>query len=75
MKNVTISLDDEVARWVRIFAARQEKSVSRLVGDFLSEQMRRDETYVVSMRDYLAVTPSELRREEGYPSRAELHER
>lgn len=33
MKNVTITLDDEVARWARIRAAEQNTSVSRLVGD------------------------------------------
>lgn len=37
MRNVTITLDEEVARWVRIEAAKRETSVSRLVGEMLRE--------------------------------------
>ena len=33
MKNVTITLDEEVARWARVMAAEQNTSVSRLVGE------------------------------------------
>ena len=39
MKNVTITLDEEVARWARIIAAEQNTSVSRLVGEMLREKM------------------------------------
>jgi hypothetical protein len=35
MKNVTISLHEDVARWVRIRAAEGETSVSRLIGEML----------------------------------------
>jgi hypothetical protein len=38
MKNVTITLDEEVARWARIRAAELETSVSRLVGQMLKEK-------------------------------------
>jgi plasmid stability protein len=38
MKNVTITLDEEVARWARILAAEHNKSVSRLVGEMLREK-------------------------------------
>ncbi|HET9672657.1 MAG TPA: hypothetical protein VFQ40_07390 [Actinomycetota bacterium] len=31
MKNVTVTLDDETARWVRIEAARRDESVSSLL--------------------------------------------
>jgi hypothetical protein len=33
MKNVTVTLDDEVARWARIWAARHNTSVLKLLGD------------------------------------------
>ena len=36
MKNITITLDPETAAWVRVHAAEQNKSVSRLVGEILS---------------------------------------
>lgn len=35
MRNVTISLDEEVARWVRVAAAEHDLSVSRYVGEIL----------------------------------------
>ena len=32
MKNITISMEEDVARWLRLVAARDEVSVSRWVG-------------------------------------------
>ena len=39
MRNVTITLDEEVAHWARVEAAKRETSVSRLVGEMLGERM------------------------------------
>ena len=77
MRNVTISLDDEVARWVRILAARHETSVSRLVGEILRERMRTEEGYRSAMERFFAVRPRRLREHPGdrYTSREELHDR
>jgi len=38
MKNVTITLDEEVVRWTRIRAAEEDTSVSRLVDELLREK-------------------------------------
>ena len=51
MKNVTITVDDNVLEWARIEAARRGTSVSRMVGDFLAEMQRREDAYE---RAYLA---------------------
>jgi predicted transcriptional regulator len=75
MKNVTITLDDQVARWVRVLAARQETSVSRFVGELLREHMSRDEAYEAAMEQYLARPPAVLKRAGRYPSREALHDR
>jgi hypothetical protein len=40
MKNVTIVLDERVADWARIEAAKRRTSVSRMVGEMLAEKMR-----------------------------------
>lgn len=40
MLNVTISMDEETARWLRVEAAKAGKSVSRFVGDLLAERRR-----------------------------------
>ena len=39
LKNVTVTLEEEVARWARIEAARQDTSVSRFLGDILKQRM------------------------------------
>ena len=76
MKNVTITLDEQTASWARIEAARQDTSVSRLVGQMLRERMERDDAYDAAMRHFRAVRPVPLkRRSERYPPREALHER
>ena len=57
MKNVTITLEDSVADWARIEAAKRNTSVSRLVGEMLAEKMRRDDAYEVAMREALKFAP------------------
>lgn len=74
MKNVTISLQEEVARWVRVEAAEHEMSVSRFIAELLRERMTADESYRRAMRRYLSRAPVELSNG-PYPSREELHER
>jgi len=76
MKNVTITLEEEVASWARIRAAEQETSVSRLVGEMLREKMNQERTYKASMQHYLSQSPG-LIKDPGtpYPSREKLHER
>lgn len=76
MRNVTIALDDETARWARIEAARQDTSVSRLVARLLQEQMDRDTRYEQARRAYLARAPRDLSSESGpYPARDDLYRR
>jgi hypothetical protein len=45
MKNVTIVLEERVADWARIEAAKRRMSVSRMVGEMLAEKMRHEQTY------------------------------
>ena len=76
MKNVTITLDEEVARWARIRAAEGNTSLSRLVGEWLREKMREEENYRISMQRYLDRPPIVLREQgEEYPDREKLHDR
>ena len=76
MKNVTITLDEEVARWARIRAAEENTSLSRLVGEWLREKMREEENYRLSMQRYLDQPPIILREQgQKYPDRDKLHDR
>jgi hypothetical protein len=76
MKNITITLDEQTAAWVRIHAARQNTSVSRIVGDMLRARMHEAREYDQAMRRFLARKPVVLSKTgQEYPSRAELHDR
>ena len=76
MKNVTIVLPEDVARWARIWAARHDTSVSRMLGEILSAKMEEDQGYESAMKAFLKRKPVAL-KEEGarYPGRNEIHER
>ena len=76
MKNVTITLNEEVARWARIMAAEQNTSVSRLVGELLRDKMIAEQNYQIAMQQYLSRPFSVLKNpEEKLPTRDELHDR
>lgn len=61
MKNVTITLDEEVARWARIRAAEHNTSVSRLVGELLRERMAEEDNYQTAITQYLSQPPRALK--------------
>jgi hypothetical protein len=63
MKNVTITLPDDLARKARVEAAKQDKSLSRFVADLLAERCARG---MPSREETLAVL-REFWRGPGYP--------
>ena len=74
MKNVTVTMEDSVADWARMEAARRNTSVSRLIGEMLAEKMRRDDAYERAMREALQF--KSFGASDGrYPSREELYDR
>ena len=75
-RNVTITLDEETARWARVEAARRDLSVSRFVGDLLRESME-SRTARQDAGDRFFARPPYLTAVPGrtLPSRDELHER
>ena len=76
MKNMTITLDEDVARWARVRAAELDTSVSRMLGELLREQMVREISYDTEMQRYLQRVPQPLSApSERYPTRDELHDR
>jgi hypothetical protein len=75
MQNLTITVDEEVARWARIWAARHDTSVSRLVGQMLEERMLEEEGYEAAKNRFLSLEPVALKTRGRYPSRDELHDR
>lgn len=76
MKNVTITLDEETVRWVRIEAAKQGTSVSRMLGAMLRERRLRETSYETAAQRFLERKPAPLKKTgEHYPSRDNLHDR
>ena len=76
MKNVTITLDEETAKWARVHAAEKNVSLSRFVGELLRERMRQSREYEEAMRSWFAAKPFALDGPpERYPTREELYDR
>jgi hypothetical protein len=76
VKNITVTLEEKTAAWVRVYAARQGKSVSRLLGEILQERMREMKDYNEAMRSYLARRPFKFEWVGGCrPAREDLHDR
>lgn len=76
MKNVTITLDERTAAWARVYAATNNTSVSRIVGEMLARRMSELGDYDRAMRRFLAKAPVKLKRAgKHYATRDQLHER
>jgi hypothetical protein len=69
-------LDEDVARWAKVHAAKLEKSLSRLVGEMLKRKMLEEEHYQAAMHQYLSHPPFQIKDSGSvYPKRENLHER
>lgn len=74
LRNITVTVEEEVARWARIEAARRELSVSRLLGGILRERMVQEDAYESAMRRALARKPF-LKSDGPHLTREEVHDR
>lgn len=76
MKNITITLPEEVALWLRVRAAQNDRSVSRWIAELLEGMQRQEDEYEVAMKHALSIEPESLNESgEPYPSRDSLHDR
>ncbi|MFZ1138624.1 MAG: hypothetical protein ABR881_14825 [Candidatus Sulfotelmatobacter sp.] len=74
LRNVTVTLEEDVAQWARIEAARRDTSLSRLLGALLKERMTSEGGYERAMRRALGRKPF-LRSDGRYMTREETHDR
>lgn len=74
LRNVTVTLEEDVALWTRLEAARNDVSVSRLLRDILRERMTQHDAYDRAMKRALARKPF-LKTDGKYLSRDEVHDR
>lgn len=49
MKNVTVTLDAQTLEWAKLAAAKQNKSLSRFIGDVLQGQLKEAQDYQRAM--------------------------
>jgi hypothetical protein len=75
VKNITITLDEQIAAWVRMAAAKRKMSVSRLIGDLLHDRMREARDYNEAMRRFFSHKPFNFEWLGGRPTREEIHDR
>ena len=76
MKNITVTLPDDVAAWLEVRAAEKGRSVSGWLAELLEEMRRGEDGYGLAMDRYLARKPRKRRWVDGRkPARHELHDR
>jgi predicted transcriptional regulator len=76
MKNVTISMPEDLARKVRVLAAKADTSMSQFLCQLASAKVAEEDDYQSAMERYLA-RPSRLLRDpaQPLPKREELYDR
>lgn len=75
LKNVTITVSEEVARWARRKAAEENTSVSKLVGRMVESQMRLGDEYWRAYERWKKIGGIKGIDAAGRLSREEAHER
>ena len=76
MKNVTVTLPEDVAAWLRVRAAENGRSVSRWLAELLEGMRREEDEYDIAMERYLSRKPRKMNWIGGRkPTRDELHDR
>lgn len=76
MKNVTISVEEDVLRWAKVWAAQHDTSVSRMLGEELRRKMLSEEQYERARRRFQGRAPKPLKPvRTSYPSRDSIYER
>lgn len=75
LRNLTITVEEEVARWARRKAAEEDTSVSKLVGRMLEREMRLNDDYWRAYERWKQLAPLQG-IDAGRPAtREEIHER
>lgn len=76
MRNITISMPDDLARKVRVLAAETDTSMSQFLCRLAEEKVRASSSYQASMKRFLARKRGGIRTEGGpLPSRESLYNR
>ena len=76
MKDINITLSEDVVRWLGIMAVEENRTLSEWVSEFLEEARRRHHDYRIARQMMLPATPGRIDRpgERGH-RRAALSDR
>jgi hypothetical protein len=74
LQKITVTIENKIFQWVRLEAARNETSVSRLLGWILRERMLEKDAYETAMGCALA-RKAFLKTDGHYLSRKKAHAR
>ena len=75
MKNVTIALEENVAKWAKVWAAKHDSSLSRMLGNELKTKMNLDLDYDRAKESFLSKKPKLLSSPgDKYPLRESLYD-
>lgn len=76
-RNITMVLEEELAKKAKIMAAQKDTSVSQLLSDYLKAILKSEGDKVKSKKDFLRLTRKKYRLDYSKRSfcRAALHER
>jgi hypothetical protein len=76
MKNVTISLEEDVLRWAKVWAASHDTSVSRMLGEELRRKMLSEQNYERARKRFQSAPVRALKTPgTAYPPRDSLYDR
>jgi hypothetical protein len=76
MKNITITLDEQTAKWAREQATAQGLSLSRYVGEVLRKQLPKAQAYERAMKSFLSRPRTALTNPgDKLPTREEIYDR
>ena len=76
MKNITITMPDDLARRVRVLAAEADTSMSQYLCQLTAEKVASDDSYEIAMRRYLSRNRAGLiLAGQKLPTREEIHDR
>ncbi len=74
MKNITISIPDDVASWVRTRIGKNDADISEMLTLWIREKMKTERDYQSAMQTFLEKLPRNLSNGSAYPSRESLYQ-
>ena len=75
MRNVTITLDESVALWARVWVAQHDTSMSQMIARMLQDRMSAEKSPRKALREFLDLPVRPLNTTGRYPGRTELYDR